>query len=99
MRGTVTVAVVVCVGVAGIGACGSGHSCRVADYGGGAEGFTTPYQALRSVLAVHPKWLSAQGWGVAGRTAHAVTFRSGNDSADVVKVSDGWIVGEVTACQ
>lgn len=93
-------AVIVCAGTLGIGACGSGQSCSVSDYGGGAGGFATPYQALRSVLAAHPKWLSSRGWAVAERTDHAVTFRSGNDSVDVVKVpGDVWIVGGVTACQ
>jgi hypothetical protein len=100
MRGAATAAVIVCVGTLGISACGSGQSCSVADNGRGASGFATPYQALRSVLARHPKWLSAHGWVVARRTGHAVTFRAGNDSVDVVKVlGDVWIVGGVTACQ
>lgn len=100
MRRAVTAAMIACAGIVGVTACGSGQSCSVADYGGGADGFATPYQALRSVLATHPKWLSAHGWVVAGSTAHAVTYRSGTDSVDVVKISGGsWIVGGVTACQ
>lgn len=100
MRGVVTAAVIACAGILGVSACGSGQACSVADYGGGAGGFATAYQALRSVLVTHPEWLSSHGWVVAGRTAHAVTFRSGNDSADVVKApGGGWAVGGVTACQ
>jgi hypothetical protein len=100
MGGAVTAAVIACVGILGGSDCGSGQTCSVADYGGGAGGFATPYQALRSVLAIQLKWLSARGWVVAGRTAHAMTFRSGNGSVDVVKLSGGgWIVGGLTACQ
>ena len=100
MQAAATAAVIACLGIGGVSACGSGQSCGVVDYGGGAGDFATPYQALRSVLATHPRWLSAHGWGVAERTAHGVTFRSGNDSVDVVKASvGGWIVGGVTACQ
>ena len=99
MRIAAAAAMIACLGILGVSACGSGQSCGVADYGGGPGDFATPYQALRSVLASHPKWLSANGWVVAGRTAHGVTFRSGNDRVDVVKGSGrGWIVGGVTAC-
>jgi hypothetical protein len=91
---------IACLGISGVSACGSGQACSVVDYGGGAGGFATPYQALRSVLAIHPKWLSAHSWVAAERTAHGVKFRSGNDSVDVVKgPGDGWVVGGVTACQ
>lgn len=100
MRGAAAAAVIACLGILGVSACGSGQSCGVADYGGSAGGFATPYQALRSVLTSHPKWLSANGWVASERTAHGMTFRSGNDRVDVVKVSGrGWIVGGVTACQ
>ena len=101
MRLCATAAVMVCLAIAGISSCSSpGRSCSVADYGGaGARGFATPEEALRSALATHPKWLSARGY-VAERTAHGVTFRSGDDSVDVVKSSGGgWAVGGVTACQ
>jgi len=100
MRVAAAAAVLAWLGILGVSACGSGQSCGVADHGGSAGGFTTPYRALRSVLASHPQWLSETGWAVGGRTAHSVTFRSGNDSVDVVKVSGGgWIVAGVTACQ
>jgi hypothetical protein len=101
MRVTGTAAAIACLGVLGVSACSHGQSCSVADYGGaGAGGFTTPQQALRSVLATHPKWLSDHAWVEAEHTAHGVTFRSGNDSVDVVKATGGgWIIGGVTACQ
>jgi len=53
----------------------------------------------RSLLAADP-WLSQDGWVAASRAVHAVDFRSGNDSVDIVKRSDGeWVVVAVTACQ
>ena len=102
MRVGAAAAAMACLAMAGISGCGSsGQSCSIADYGGaGAGGFTTPEQALRSVLATHPKWLSVHGYVVDERTAHGVTFRSGDDRVDVVKSSRGrWVVGGVTACQ
>ena len=102
MRLCATAAVMACLAIAGVSSCSSpGQSCSVADYGGaGAPGFATPEQALRSVLATHPKWLSVRGYVAAERTAHGVTFRSGDDSVNVVKSSGGgWVVGGVTACQ
>jgi hypothetical protein len=102
MRARTTAAVIACLGVLGVSGCSSsGQSCGVEDNGAvGVYGFATPRQALRSVLATHPQWLPVRGWAVAERTAHGVTFRSGNDSVDVVKTSTGdWTVGGVTACQ
>jgi hypothetical protein len=88
-----------CLGVLGVSGCGNSvHSCGVGDYGPvGQHGFAKPRQVLRSVLAVDP-WLSQDGWVAASRAARAIEFRSGNDSVDVVKRSDGeWVVGAVTA--
>lgn len=102
MRLRTAAAVVACLGVLGVGGCGgSVQSCGVGDYGpGGQRGLASPRQALRSVLATHQQWLSLHGWVAATRAAHVVEFRSGNDSVDVVKRSDGeWVVGAVTACQ
>jgi hypothetical protein len=102
MRAPTTAAVIACPGLLGVNGCSSsGQSCSVVDNGAvGAPGFATPRQALRSVLATHPQWLSVRGWVMAERTAHGVTFRSGNDSVDVVKTSTGdWIIGGITACQ
>jgi len=77
------------------------ETCAVADYGGGGtSGYQTPLQALQSVLAQHEPWLSETGWKLAGRSADAATFVSGNDSVDVVKNKVGeWNVGGVTACK
>ena len=77
-----------------------GAFLRGGDYGPAAQhGFAKPRQVLRSVLAADP-WLSQDGWVAASRAVHAVDFRSGNDSVDIVKRSDGeWVVGAVTACQ
>jgi hypothetical protein len=94
-------AVVVSVGVLGVSGCGNSvRSCGVGDYGPtGQRGFATPRQVLRSALAANPS-LSQDGWKVASRGASAVEFRSGADSVDVVKRSDGqWVIGAVTACQ
>jgi hypothetical protein len=102
MRVCIAAALIACLAIAGISGCsGSGQSCSVEDYGGaGAGGFATPQQALRSVLATHPTWLSVHGYVAAERTDHGVTFRSGDDSVDVVKSSGGrWVIGGVTACQ
>ena len=95
-----TAAVLAWLAMAGTCGCSSsGQSCSVADYVG-SRGFATPEQALRSVLAAHPKWLSRRGYVAGERTAHGVTFRSGDDSVNVVKSSrGGWVVGGVTACQ
>ena len=52
------------------------------------------------MLAQHEPWLSETGWKLAGRSADAATFVSGNDSVDVVKNKAGkWNVGGVTACK
>ena len=102
MRVRTMAAAVASIGVLGVSGCGgSAQSCGVGDYGpAGQRGFATPRQTLRSVLAIHQKGLSLHGWVAANRAAHAVEFRSGNDSVDIVKRSDGeWVVGAVTACQ
>jgi hypothetical protein len=101
MRVLTIAAVAVCVGVLGVSGCGNSvHSCGVGDYGPtGQRGFAMPRQVLRSVLAAYPS-LSQDGWKVASRSASAVEFRSGDDSVDVVKRSDGnWVKGGVTVCQ
>jgi len=94
------VAVAACLGAVCALGCG-GQTCSVADYGSAGHGhFATARRALGSVLATHPQWLSTHGWVVAGHSAHAVTFRSGNDSVDVVRASGGgWDIGGVTACR
>ena len=102
MRIRVTTAVVACLAAGGVGGCTqSTETCAVADYaGGGTTGYQTPQQALQSVLAEHQQWLSATGWKLAGRSAYAASFVSGNDSVDVVKNKAGkWNVGGVTACK
>jgi hypothetical protein len=91
-------------GLAALGVSGCGHStqaCGVADYGGRAtSGYTTPQQALRSVLARPEQGPSATGWKLNGRSAHAATFTSGNDSVDVVQNKVGkWNVGGLTTCR
>ena len=102
MRVGAAAAAMACLAMAGMSGCGSsGQTCSIADYdGAGAHGFATPEQALRSVLATHPKWLAAHGYVAYERTAHGVTFRSGDDRVNVVKSARGrWVVGGVTACQ
>ena len=100
MRVRVVVAVIACLAAAGVSGCGHDVSCDVADYGaGGASGYQTPQQALNSALAQRMQWLSATGWVLKEKTAHAATFTSGDDTVDVVKTAAGtWIVGGVTAC-
>ena len=101
MRVRTMAAAAACLGVLGVSGCGhSVHSCGVGDHGPAAQhGFAKPRQVLRSVLAADP-WLSQDGWVAASRAVHAVDFRSGNDSVDIVKRSDGeWVVVAVTACQ
>jgi hypothetical protein len=90
-----------CLAVWVSGCSSGGQMCSVADYGVAGQGhFTSPRQALRSVLARHPQWLSTSGWVVAGHSTREVTFRSGNDSVDTVRVHGGrWNVGGVTACR
>jgi hypothetical protein len=102
MRVRITAAAIACLAAGGMSGCTqSTASCMVADYGsGGTNGYQTPQQALQSVLAQHDQWLSATGWKLAGRSAEAATFVSGNDSVDVVKNKAGkWHVGGVTACR
>ena len=101
MRVRTIAAVVACLVVLGVSGCGNSvHSCGVGDYGPtGQRGFAMPRQVLRSVLAVYPS-LSPDGWRVASRGTDAVEFRSGDDSVDIVKRSDGlWVIGGVTVCQ
>ncbi len=95
-------AAVACLGAIGVSGCGSSvPSCGVGDYGpAGQRGFAMPRQALRSELAIRQQWPSSGGWVAASWAARAVEFRSGNDSVDIVKRSDGeWVVGAVTVCQ
>jgi hypothetical protein len=102
MRMRTMAAAVACLSAIGVCGCASSaSSCGVGDNGlAGQRGFATPRQALRSELARHQQWLSLGGWVAASRAAHAVEFRSGNDSVDIVRRSDGeWVVGAVTACQ
>ena len=102
MRIRVTAAVVACLALGGVSGCTQPtEACVVTDYGGGGTtGYQTPQQALQSVLARHQQWLSATGWTLAGRSADAAEFVSGNDSVDVVKNKAGkWNVGGVTACK
>ena len=91
-----------CLAAVWVSGCagGSGQACGVADYGSAARGhFATPRQALRSVLARHPQWLSTHGWVVTEHSTRGVTFRAGNDSVDVVRAPrGGWDIGAVTAC-
>jgi hypothetical protein len=94
-------AVAASVGVLGVSGCGySVRSCGVGDYKPtGQRGYATPQRVLRSALAANPS-LSPDGWRAASRGASAVEFRSGEDSVDVVKRSDGrWVIGAVTVCQ
>jgi hypothetical protein len=93
-------AVAVSVGVIGVSGCeDSPHSCGVGDYKPtGQRGFATPRQVLRPALAVNPS-LPQDGWRLASQGARAVEFRSGDDSVDVVKRSDGlWVIGAITNC-
>jgi hypothetical protein len=100
MRMRIAMVAIACLAALGAGGCGGSGTCSVADNGGNGGGFATPQQALQSVLVTHPQWLSTHGWVPASRAASYVTYRSGNDSVDVVKARDGtWIVGAVTACQ
>jgi hypothetical protein len=95
----VTVAVA-CIGVLGASGCGNSvHSCGVGDYKPtGQRGFASPRDVLRSVLAAYPS-LFQDGW-TASRGTRATEFRSGEDSIDVVRRSDGqWVTGAVTVCQ
>jgi hypothetical protein len=88
------------LGVLGVTGCGNSVQSCGWDYGSaGQQGLANPRQVLRSVLAADP-WLSQDGWVAASQAARAVEYRSGNDSVDIVKRSDGeWVVGAVTACQ
>jgi hypothetical protein len=102
MRVRIAVAAAVCLAAGAVSGCTQPtETCAVADYGGGSmSGYQTPRQALQAVLDQHEQWLSATGWKLAGRSAGAVTFLSGNDSVDVVKNKAGkWNVGGVTACK
>ena len=102
MRVSIAAAAVACLAAGGVSGCTQPtETCAVADYGGGSTtGYQTPQQALQSVLTGHQQWLSATGWKLAGHSAGAATFVSGNDSVDVVKNKAGkWNVGGVTACK
>ena len=93
--------VAVSAGVLGVSGCANSvHSCGAGDYKPtGQRCFATPRQVLGSALAANPS-LSRDGWRAASRGASAVEFRSGDDSVDVVKRSDGrWVIGAVTVCQ
>ena len=95
-------AMAACLAAVWVSGCsGGGQTCSVADYGVAGQGhFATPRQALRSVLATRPQWLSTHGWVVAGHSAHGVSFRSGNDSVEVVRARGSrWDIGAVTACR
>jgi hypothetical protein len=101
MRVRTMAIVAACLGVLGVSGCGNSvQSCGAEVYGPvGQHGFAKPRQVLRFVLAADP-WLSQDGWAAASRAARALEFRSGSDSVDIVKRSDGkWVVGAVTACQ
>lgn len=94
-------AVIACLAVAGLTGCAQHEeSCAVADMAGAGSGYQTPQRALEALLATHPQWMSQTGWKQAGRYRTAVTFKSGNDTVDVVKTKAGrWVVGATTACQ
>ena len=97
----VVAAVAVSLGAVGASGCSdhSVHSCGVGDYKPtGQRGFATPRRVLSSALVANPS-LSREGWRAASHGASAVQFRSGDDTVDVVKRSDGkWVIGAVTVC-
>ena len=102
MRAPIVAVAAACLTALGVSGCGqSTQTCAVADYGGGGtSGYKTPQQALQSVLARQEQGLSATGWKLTGRSAHAAIFTSGNDSVDVVQSKVGkWSVGGVTTCR
>jgi hypothetical protein len=98
----VVTAVAVGLGALGASSCSdnSVRSCAVADYRPtGQRGFATPRRVLSSAQIANPS-LSRDGWRAASHGASAVEFRSGDDSVDVVKRSDGkWVIGAVTVCR